>query len=84
MQNLEVCLRLWVPGMIHKFFIDVLSRIFLIRASIRQTIAKVNYKDAETVLMEDALKPLLLTLNKELRAHLSGYKLEGRLTIYII
>ena len=70
--------------MIDKFFTDVFSGICLIRASIRQTIDKVNHKNVESMLMEVALKSLLLNLNIELRTRLSGHKLEDRLTIYII
>ena len=70
--------------MINKFFTDVFSRIFLIPASIRQTIDKVNHKNVESMLMEVALKSLLLNLNIELRTRLSGHKPEDRLTICII
>ena len=70
--------------MINKFFTDVFSRIFLIPASIRLTIDKFNHTNVESMLMEVALKPLLLNLNIELRTRLSGHKLEDRLTIYII
>ena len=70
--------------MINEFFTDVFSRIFLIPASIRQTIDKVNHKNVESMLMEVALKSLLLNLNIELRTRLSGHKLEYRLTICII
>ena len=70
--------------MIDKFFTDVFSGIFLIRASIRQAIDKVNHKNVESMLMEVTLKSLLLNLNIELRTRLRGHKLEDRLTIYII
>ena len=53
--------------MINKFFTDAFSRIFLIPASIRLTIDKFNNTNVESMLMEVALKSLLLNLNIELR-----------------